>query len=87
MEINKNWVKSGRTSKKDATNIVVNVYAHAAGQLGEASWDDYLQLKIYDKEDSRFLRLTMTPSEAEELVNKLQLGLNKIQEPATKVAQ
>ncbi|AGO47856.1 hypothetical protein Phi46:1_gp45 [Cellulophaga phage phi46:1] len=71
-----NWIKAGRRSKK-MDNAIVNVHCNPKGSNGIASWDDYVQIKIYSKEKEKFIRLDMTLKEAKDFQEKINIGMKK----------
>lgn len=80
MEMNKNWLKAGQRNGKTSNQILINVNGGKAGSIGESHWPDYVQVKLYDKSDSRFLRVTMSPEEASNLISMLSKALKRVEE-------
>lgn len=81
-----NWVKNGRNSKKEL-KVWPNVSGNPAGQIGESIWDDYVivQFHTLEEDETKFMRVTMSPKEAEALMSQLAKQLKKFE--AVEVSQ
>lgn len=73
-----NWLKSGHANAKKRP-VQVGIGGHPAGSMGEAEWDDYVQIKFFDQAAGKWQRTTFELESAKVILQQLSVKIKQIE--------